>query len=364
MASPLRALKGQRPGLLPAFGAFVRDNSPVAGTSALVIDALAADRPVDSLKSALLIWETTWEGGSDPDATLEALLEQQSADGHRLLQQLAVFTDNVDEFATVASMLQSLELQVALSAHRAHARVVASMPVRAGRLDALGVVSHELRTPLTGIMGYAELLEDALAVELTGRLDNEPLEAYGQYVAKIQEAAQRLMRLVEDLLDVAKLDSGTFSVVRQEADLAGLLEEAVALMTPQARTRGVTLVCELEPGDWHTTLDPKRIWQVVANLVQNALKFTPDGGRVTVRGSLSADRRRIEVVDTGAGFPPALAAHLFEKFYQVDQRLSREHSGAGLGLSICKALVEAHGGTIGAASAPGIGSTFWFELPR
>lgn len=221
--------------------------------------------------------------------------------------------------------------------------------------DFLNAASHELRTPLTSITGYAEFLEDQIGGPLT------PNQA--EFVAQIQAGASRLQRIVDDMLDFARLEAGAFSLERQWVDLRARLQAEVASVQPQAREAQLELTTELPPDPVMVCLDPGRIGQVLLNLVGNALKFTPPGGRIRVR-LLPGDREvRVEVQDTGIGIASAHRARLFEKFFQVDASSTREHGGAGLGLAIARGLVEAHGGAMGVESQEGQGSTFWFTLP-
>jgi PAS domain S-box-containing protein len=223
------------------------------------------------------------------------------------------------------------------------------------KADLVNAVSHELRTPLTSIMGYAEFLED----EVGGPLAPDQRG----FVEQIQEGTRRLQRLVDDLLDFARLEAGTFALSIRTADLAQRIQETIESLRPQAKDKGVTLEALPAVTPCLVAIDPGRIGQVLLNLVGNAIKFTPTGGRVTVGLMPIGDRVRVEVVDTGIGVAPAHMARLFEKFYQVDAGATREQGGAGLGLSIARALVEAHGGQIGVESEPGHGATFWFTLP-
>lgn len=223
------------------------------------------------------------------------------------------------------------------------------------RRNFINAASHELRTPLTSIMGYAEFLEDQVAGDLT--------KTQHEFVREITHAARRLRRLVDDLLDFARMEAGTFSLVCRPADLAALLVEELKSLEPQAQRAGIRL--ELKPlaGPIRLRLDEMRVGQVLLNLVGNALKFTPAGGSVTVSATPGDTEVVVSVQDTGIGIAPEDLPRVFEKFYQVDPSNTRAHGGAGLGLSICKAIVEAHGGRMGVLSEPGQGSTFWFSLP-
>jgi PAS domain S-box len=219
----------------------------------------------------------------------------------------------------------------------------------------VNAVSHELRTPLTSIMGYGEFLED----EVAGPLNPDQ----HAFVNQIQRATGRLGNLVNDLLDFARLQSGAFKLKIREVDLRGKLAEVLGALYPQAQEAQVSLDFEASEAVPRFQGDPERIGQVLTNLIGNAIKFTPPGGRVDVSASVSAEGVRVEVRDTGIGIAPRHQRKLFTKFFQIDPSTTREKGGTGLGLSISKALVEAHGGRIGMESRPGEGSTFWFQLP-
>lgn len=216
-------------------------------------------------------------------------------------------------------------------------------------------VSHELRTPLSSIVGYSEFLEE----EIGGNLSDEQKV----FVREIREGAGRLARLVDDLLDFARLEGLSFSLSCQPDDLNRVLGEVVSSLEPQAHQAGVSLQLEAAKELPIFAFDRRRIGQVAINLVGNALKFTPRGGKVVVSVSRDEHAARIVVRDTGIGIAPGDLPKLFQKFYQVDPSNTRERGGVGLGLSISKALVEAHGGQIGVLSQPGVGTTFWFSLP-
>ncbi|MNK63252.1 Alkaline phosphatase synthesis sensor protein PhoR [compost metagenome] len=222
--------------------------------------------------------------------------------------------------------------------------------------DFINSASHELRTPLTSIKGYAEFLEDGIGGELTPQQD--------LFVTQIQQSADRLQFLVEDLLDFARLEAGTFRLSPQEADLSRVVEKGLSSLLPQASDSKLTLEAEVPADPMILRMDPKRIEQVLFNLVGNAIKFTPAGGRIRVSVAPKDSEFELAIQDSGVGISPEHLPRLFEKFFQVDPTNTREHSGAGLGLAISKSLIEAHGGRIGVESQPGEGSTFWFTLPR
>jgi PAS domain S-box-containing protein len=217
----------------------------------------------------------------------------------------------------------------------------------------VALVSHELRTPLTSIRGYLELLlDEAEAFETT----------HTDWLGVIDRNSERLLALVEDLLLKAQVNAGKVSLSVKDVDLAGIVEQSVKAGAPVAAARNVALTCSTEPLP-HVSADPVRIGQVIDNLISNALKFTPAGGRVDVRASLRDDRARVEIADTGAGMNDDEQSRLFERFYRTPHARDAAVPGVGLGLSIAKAIVEAHGGKISCASVAGAGTTFAIELP-
>ena len=212
-------------------------------------------------------------------------------------------------------------------------------------------VSHELRTPLTSISGYVELL-----------LEDEPDEEKRGYLAIVDRNAHRLLGLVSDLLFTARLQEGRLELDRSEVDLTELVRHAVESARPRSETSSVELTVEIE-GVVQVHGEQARLAQLLDNLVSNAIKFTPQGGRVTVRLTGGDGLARIEVTDTGIGIPDQEREKLFERFFRSQTALERQIQGTGLGLYISKAIVEAHGGRIGVHSREGLGTTFVVELP-
>jgi PAS domain S-box-containing protein len=213
----------------------------------------------------------------------------------------------------------------------------------------IALVSHELRTPLTSICGYLELL--------AGDLGDE----HGETIDVIERNSHRLLRLVEDLLLTAQVSAGTLSLEEGEVDVEQLVRHAVAAAAPVAAAREIELACRA------TSLPPVsgdrvRLGQVVDNLVANALKFTPPGGRVEISAEGEDGLVRIEVSDTGRGISVEEQARVFDRFFRTEQTERDAIPGVGLGLAIARAIVEGHGGRIGIESTPGAGTTFSVEL--
>jgi signal transduction histidine kinase len=216
------------------------------------------------------------------------------------------------------------------------------------------LVSHELRTPLTSIIGYLELVLDETE-------DNLP-EDQRRYLEVVQRNATRLLRLVGDLLFVAQVEAGKLSLDPGSVDLGRLVEEAVEASRPRAEARGITLSVEVEPLQ-PTWGDRDRLGQVLDNLVTNALKFTPEGGEVTLRLRRDDGRVDLEVADTGMGIPEDEQSRLFDRFFRASTATAQAVPGVGLGLTIVKAIVEAHGGRVSLHSVEGEGTTFRVRLP-
>ena len=208
-------------------------------------------------------------------------------------------------------------------------------------------VSHELRTPLTLILTPVEdLLSRALSNDLRPAL------------LVIRRNAHRLLRLIDDLLDLARLDVGGLRLHVAELDLNELATRVVEVSRPAAEARGMSLSLQVEPGELSLFGDPHRLEIVLTNLLGNALKFTPDGGRVAVRVLREQATCRVEVEDTGPGIPESELDRIFDRFYQVEGSERRRQGGAGIGLSLARKLSELHGGSVAVKSTPGQGSTF------
>jgi signal transduction histidine kinase len=217
-----------------------------------------------------------------------------------------------------------------------------------------GLVSHELRTPLTSIIGYGELLAESEADRLTdqGR----------RYLDVIRRNAQREMRLVGDLLLLVRIQEGTFRIEPEEVDLRRIVEQAVEAARPAAAKRQIQLTANASSTPSFEG-DPHRLGQVVDNLLSNAIKFTPKGGEVSVRLGSSNSVAAIEVTDTGTGIPEDEQEFLFDRLYRAPGAAASAVPGVGLGLTIVKAIVDAHHGRVTLESEPGVGATFRVELP-
>jgi len=238
----------------------------------------------------------------------------------------------------------------------------------------LATVSHELRTPLTSIIGYSEMLVEGLAGEMTSE--------QREFVQTIRDKGEQLLQLIKGLLDLSKLESGTMSLRKTQTDILGTLRDVAQTMTPTARKKEVELVVDVEKGLPLMWADTERLRQVFLNLTENAIKFTPPQGKVTLSARmtaieaarpedaggvviLSARRTAIEfrVSDTGIGIPEDERGRVFDAFYQVDSSSTREAGGTGLGLSIVRRLIDGHDGTVRIIDNVPKGTVFVVTIP-
>ena len=220
------------------------------------------------------------------------------------------------------------------------------------RRDFVANASHELRTPVAAIRAAAETL-------LAGALSDP--DSARHFVEMVARHAERLAGLTEDLLDLSRIESGQWTMVLEPVELGGLARSVLDLHADRAAAKGLRLVHEV-PGDCAARADARALEQVLVNLVDNAVKYTPDGGVVTLRASRDEKGVVVDVADTGPGIERHHLPRIFERFYRVDPGRSREQGGTGLGLAIAKHRVQAQGGQIGVESGPG-GTTFWVRLP-
>ena len=244
-----------------------------------------------------------------------------------------------DEVKALGTALNSMKQQV--------------QTTQQGQRDFLANVSHELKTPLTSIQGFAQAMLDGAV--------NTP-DGIQRSAGIIYSESDRMRRLVEGLLDLARLDAGLRALNRISLDLRAVLAGAADKFSLRAKEKNITLLTELPASLPAMTGDPDRLAQVFTNLLDNALKHTPAGGKVTLAAAAMAGAVEVSVSDTGPGIPAEDLSRLFERFYQVDKSRARQ-AGVGLGLTISKEIVEAHGGSLRAESVVGLGSRFVVRLP-
>ena len=220
----------------------------------------------------------------------------------------------------------------------------------------LNMMSHELRTPLGAIGGYAALLEEGIYGTLT--------EEQSKYIARIRHNQAHLLQLVNELLDLGKIESGGFALKLDAVPVQNVVESVHTMIEPQIRAGDLQLQVEVTDPELRFHADRERVEQIVLNVLSNAVKFTPPGGSVRIMVSPEADRICVGVRDTGVGIPADKLEAVFEAFYQVEDSRSRTYGGTGLGLAISRQLARAMGGDLTVKSTLGEGSTFSLSLPR
>ena len=223
------------------------------------------------------------------------------------------------------------------------------------RKEFVANVSHELRTPITNIRSYAETLAEN---------PDLPPDTTASFLGVILSESDRMTHIVQDLLTLSRFDSGHSELNLTTFPFAGLLEESCQAMRIEAQRRGHTLRLEGTGGLPAIRADRERISQVVMNVLSNAIKYTPDGGRIVLTAGCTPDRVWLEVADNGIGIPPEDRDRIFERFYRVDKARSRESGGTGLGLSIAQEIVRQHQGSLTLVDRPGPGTTLRLELKR
>lgn len=314
-----------------------------------------------------------WSYGKDvrraPDETIARILE-----GFRRT------IDTIVAIAYKALMTQHLHLESITASYedvyRSNQQLRAAL-ARQEELDKLkasflAMISHELRTPLTSIIGYSEMLLEGMAGDL------QPEQ--NEFVGTIKEKGEALLELIGSILDLSKIESGTVQLLLSEVAVGEVMEAAERTIVPQAQKKNLTVTVEHDPELPLIVADREKLGQSVVNLLTNAVKFTPKGGRIRARASaFRAPRRytgvadrfgpedeswvRIDVSDTGIGIPEEKLQDVFKAFYQVDNSFTREFGGSGLGLAIVRSFVEAHGGEVWVESEERAGTTFSLLLP-
>nr|AAF08344.2 tyrosine kinase DivL [Caulobacter vibrioides CB15] len=292
----------------------------------------------------LSFWRELKGRVADPDPQMRAPTsgEVRTSDSRIVLYQSRPLPDGATLIA-FADVTDTRDLQSAL-ADRSAALAEAERLKR----DFVGNVSYELRTPLTTIIGYSELLERADGISERGR----------NHVAAVRAAATQLARSIDDVLDMAQIDAGEMALEIEDIRVSDLLLNAQERALKDAQLGGVTLAVECEEDVGLIRGDGKRLAQTLDHLVENALRQTPPGGRVTLSARRALGEVRLDVSDTGRGVPFHVQAHIFDRF------VGRDRGGPGLGLALVKALVELHGGWVALESEPGNGSTFTCHLPE
>ncbi len=289
----------------------------------------------------------------------ETDIEERKTQIVNFLQTMTQSNNQVEKFARITLGIQVLQVVMApmseIEGIRGHVAVLrditASLRSEKARREFLASVTHELRTPLHLVQGYLEAIQDGVI----------PQNQRGEYIELVLEEAKRMARLVTDLQDINWLEKGQ-SLQRVSLDLAGFMSDIDQRFQGRAQEVGVSL--EIPIGSGELFADPDRIVQVFMNLLENALGHTPPGKTVRVLLLEEQNQVRFAVQDEGEGIPKEALPFIFDRFFRVNKARSRKDGGMGLGLSIVRQIVEAHGGTIKVESDMGKGTTFWMTLPR
>jgi signal transduction histidine kinase len=225
------------------------------------------------------------------------------------------------------------------------------------RHSLVAMVSHDLRTPLTALRAMIEALNDGVVADEA---------SVRRYLSLAQRQVENLSQLVDELFELSQLDVGAPHWKKESGSLRDLISDTLETLRAQAEDRGVQLSGAVEPTVDPVPMDAFKIQRVLSNLVQNAIRHTPAGGKISVRAQLGPGGKEahVEILDSGEGIAPKDLPHIFEPFYRSEKARVRDGGGAGLGLTIARGIVEAHNGAIGATSESGHGARFWFTLPR
>jgi GAF domain-containing protein len=278
-----------------------------------------------------------------------------------LLGGLVVYRKTTGEFdSSVIDLLRTFATQSALAIQ--NARLYREIEVKSRELESasrhksefLANMSHELRTPLNAIIGFSEVLYERMFGEIN--------EKQAEYISDILQSGHHLLSLINDILDLSKIEAGRMELDTSDFDLPGTIENTLTLVRERALRRGIALGCMVDERLGTIRADERKVKQVLLNLLSNALKFTPEGGKIDVRAAVKDGEAEISVTDTGVGIAPEEQQAVFEEFRQVGTA-SKKVEGTGLGLAISRKFIELHGGRIWVESTVGSGSTFAFTLP-
>jgi PAS domain S-box-containing protein len=287
------------------------------------------------LELSLAMWKTG--AGTFYTGIIRDITERKRAE-----QALQALTVSLEEKVKERTAELEVARDQALVATRLKSEFLASM-------------SHELRTPLNAVIGFSEVLSEKMFGELNAKQE--------EYILDILSSGRHLLSLINDILDISKVEAGRMELELSTFEISVLLEQAMALVRERAKRSGVQLTMEIDPRCAEFTADERKVKQVLLNLLSNAVKFTPRGGQVSMKASLIDNAMNISVTDTGVGIAPEDQQRVFEEFYQASGDYSRKREGTGLGLALAKRYVDLHGGHIWVQSEVGHGSTFIFSLP-
>ncbi len=272
-----------------------------------------------------------------------------------LADQIGQAISNARLFEKVYRSSQMQEIKVQDRTKQLSTALEEVNKISKAKSEFISAVSHELRTPLTSIKGYAALL-------MTGKLGQIP-EKVQERLDKINKHSDNLVKLINDLLDISRIESGRIEMKRNEYHLKPMIESVADLLGPQLKDKGIHFVSEVPDGLPPLLVDGSQIERVFINLVSNAIKFTPADGTITIKVERNPDHLLVSAADSGIGIKKEDLSKLFNEFYRVENEINQNVKGTGLGLALTKKIIEAHGGKIWVESQVNKGTTFFFTLP-
>ncbi len=327
---------------------FILTAGMLAGTLAIVVFYLITTRLI--LQPVRVLQETA-EMVSKGDLNIRSHINT----GDEFQQLSETFNTMLANLNTSAEQLRSINKSLDIKVGQLAESNVALYESNRLKSEFLANVSHELRTPLNSILGFAELLKDVTAMD--GKS--------ARYVTNILQSGKNLLDLINDLLDLAKIEAGRMEVRSEPLSLNDLFEGLTSILKPVTESKSLILKAAVSTDVPILQTDPPKLQQVLYNFLSNAIKFSPPGGLIEVRALMTDDLQvRISVSDQGPGIEIDKQSLIFEKFRQIDGSVTRQHSGTGLGLAISKELIQLLDGQIGVQSTPGQGATFWITLPQ
>jgi len=283
------------------------------------------------------------------DITTIKLHEQKLVDSERRLMA------TVADLRASQQALESQAQQLSELAEKYSEEKTRAEDANQAKSKFLANMSHELRTPLNAIIGFSEIMDSGMFGPLGA-------DRYAEYCRDIHSSGQYLLEVINDVLDMSKIEAGRLQLDREPLQLDQILADSLRVVSRRAADKGLALALDVDP-DIEFGADRRACKQIILNLLSNAVKFTPDGGRVNVRGRIRGQSVVIAIVDSGIGIPPSALKKLGRPFEQVESQLTKSHQGSGLGLAIAKSLVELHGGLMRIRSAQGVGTLVVVRLP-
>jgi two-component system, NarL family, sensor histidine kinase BarA len=327
---------------------FILTAGLLAGTVAIIIFYVVTTRLI--LQPVRVLQETA-EKVSEGDLNIRS--DISSGDEFQVLSE--TFNTMLVNLKNSADQLRAVNKSLDLKLGQLAESNVALYESNRLKSEFLANVSHELRTPLNSILGFAELLNEVTHSESDAKI--------ARYISNIVTAGHNLLDLINDLLDLAKIEAGRMEVRSEPLSLADLFEALSSVLKPLTEARNLTIVPSVGADVPIIETDPAKLQQILYNFLSNAIKFSPQGERIELSAQIEGERVRISVTDHGPGIDPGKHALIFEKFRQLDGSVTRQHSGTGLGLAISKELSILLGGSIGLSSEMGAGATFYVVLP-